>query len=461
MTAPVFALIDCNKFYASCERVFQPELRGKPLVVLSNNDGCVVTLTAEAKALGIRRGMPAFQIAHLLKSGQCAWRSSNYELYASISRHVMKIIAGMTPAIEVYSIDECFADLSGLNEPLTDLGRRIKDRIWQWQRIPTCVGIGETKTLAKLANHLAKEWAAFGGVLNWTELAPSRREKAMSITPASEVWGIGGRTAQKLTGMGIHSVFDFYGMDASFVRRTFGVVLERTWRELHGVPCIPFDPSRRPKQEICRSRSFGHPTSDLNQLISAVSTHLGEAARQLRRQKSLAGELTVFFQTNFFRPDLPQHNAAPTVKLPKPTSDTLELTQTAVRIIEACVRPECAYQRTGVVLRDLHPASGTLSVPTISDSLFDDADASGSAAADLRRAELMKTIDALCRSYSRDVVKTASSSLAAGWEMRRGSLSPCFTTRIDEVWKVNYVDQREEQMDAAGERPAVRKPAAS
>ena len=130
MTAPVFALIDCNKFYASCERVFQPELRGKPLVVLSNNDGCVVTLTAEAKALGIRRGMPAFQIAHLLKSGQCAWRSSNYELYASISRHVMKIIAGMTPAIEVYSIDECFADLSGLNEPLTDLGRRIKDRIW-------------------------------------------------------------------------------------------------------------------------------------------------------------------------------------------------------------------------------------------------------------------------------------------------------------------------------------------
>ena len=158
MTAPVFALIDCNKFYASCERVFQPELRGKPLVVLSNNDGCVVTLTAEAKALGIRRGMPAFQIAHLFKSGQCAWRSSNYELYASISRHVMKIIAGMAPAIEVYSIDECFADLSGLNEPLTDLGRRIKDRIWQWQRIPTCVGIGETKTLAKLANHLAKAW---------------------------------------------------------------------------------------------------------------------------------------------------------------------------------------------------------------------------------------------------------------------------------------------------------------
>ena len=278
MTAPVFALIDCNKFYASCERVFQPELRGKPLVVLSNNDGCVVTLTAEAKALGIRRGMPAFQIAHLLKSGQCAWRSSNYELYASISRHVMKIIAGMTPAIEVYSIDECFADLSGLNEPLTDLGRRIKDRIWQWQRIPTCVGIGETKTLAKLANHLAKEWAAFGGVLNWTELAPSRREKAMSITPASEVWGIGGRTAQKLTGMGIHSVFDFYCMDASFVRRTFGVVLERTWRELHGVPCIPLDPSSRPKLEISRSRSFGHPTSDLNQLISAVSTHLGSFA---------------------------------------------------------------------------------------------------------------------------------------------------------------------------------------
>ena len=165
MTAPVFALIDCNKFYASCERVFQPELRGKPLVVLSNNDGCVVTLTAEAKALGIRRGMPAFQIAHLLKSGQCAWRSSNYELYASISRHVMKIIAGMTPAIEVYSIDECFADLSGLNEPLTDLGRRIKDRIWQWQRIPTCVGIGETKTLAKLANHLAKNSPAWAFIL--------------------------------------------------------------------------------------------------------------------------------------------------------------------------------------------------------------------------------------------------------------------------------------------------------
>ena len=425
MTAPVFALIDCNKFYASCERVFQPELRGKPLVVLSNNDGCVVTLTAEAKTLGIRRGMPAFQIAHLLKSGQCAWRSSNYELYASISRHVMKIIAGMAPAIEVYS--------SGLNEPLTDLGRRIKDRIWQWQRIPTCIGIGETKTLAKLANHLAKAWPAFGGVLNWTELAPSRREKAMSITPASEVWGIGGRTAQKLTGMGIHSVFDFYCMDASFVQRTFGVVLERTWRELHGVPCIPLDPSSRPKLEISRSRSFGHPTSDLNQLISAVSTHLGEAARQLRRQKSLAGELTVFFQTNFFRLDLPQHNAAPTAQLPHPTADTLELTQAAANLVKAHFRGDCAYQRAGVELQDLRPASGTVSAPTTADSLFDEADTSDTACgrlppSELRRTELMQTIDALCRRYSCDIVKTASSSLAAGWEMRRGNLSPCFTT---------------------------------
>lgn len=238
------------------------------------------------------------------------------------------------------------------------------------------------------------------------------------------------------------------------------MVLERTWRELHGVPCIPLDPSSRPKLEISRSRSFGHPTSDLNQLISAVSTHLGEAARQLRRQKSLAGELTVFFQTNFFRPDLPQHNAAPTAQLPHPTADTLELTQAAANLVKAHFRGDCAYQRAGVVLQDLRPASGTVSAPTTADSLFDEADTADTACgrltpSELRRTELMQTIDALCRRYSCNIVKTASSSLAAGWEMRRGNLSPCFTTRIDEVWKVNYVDQREEQMDAAGERPAA------
>lgn len=439
MSRPVFALIDCNRFYASCERVFQPELRGRPLVVLSNNDGCVVTLTDEAKALGIRRGTPAFKIADLLRSGACEWRSSNYELYASISRRVMGIIADMTPAVEVYSIDECFADLTGVEGSLDALGRAVRERILRCQRIPTCVGIAETKTLAKLANRLAKNVPALGGVLNWLDLPPARRERALAITPVADVWGVGGRTEEKLARLGVRTALDFARMDAAWVRRTFGVVLERTWRELNGTPCIPFDPERRPKREICRSRSFGRPVRDPEALAAAVSCHLDEAARQLRRQRSLAGELVVCMHTDFFRPDLPQHSAALAVPLPQPTADTLTLTLLAVALVREHRRPECAYRKAGVILRELVPEAKA-GGPAVCDSLFDEL----TLGEDPRRGELMRTVDGLGRRFGRSVVRPASTRLASGWEMRRGHLSPCFTTRIDEVLKVDYVDVPED-----------------
>ena len=432
----VLALIDANKFYCACERVFQPELRGRPLVVLTNNDGCVAALTPEAKALGVKRGMPAFRLRPLIERGELEWRSSNYELYGSISSRIARIVEGVAPRIERYSIDENFADLTGLPGDPTETAREIKRRIYAWQRIPTCVGVANTKTLAKLANHLAKDWPVFGGVLNWLELSPERREKAMSITPAAEVWGIGGRTLEALSALGVRSVLDFFRMDPAFIRARWGVVLERTWRELHGVPCIPFEEKPAPRAQIIRSRSFGAPVKDADALVSAVSMHMNEAALVLRAQQGVAGMAGVLFHTNFFRPDLPQHSAEQVLTLPRPTNDTLELTAIALNLVRRHFRAGCAYQKAGVILADIRPEAGAEgAVETEAGrqwSLFTEEELTGSP----RRRALMETWDGLVRRWGKDVLAPASTKLAQGWEMRRGHLSRCCTTRGEELLRV-------------------------
>ena len=240
----MYALIDGNTFYASCERVFNPALRGRPVVVLSNNDGCIVTLTAEAKALGLKRGTPLFKVRDVIEKNAVEVFSSNYELYGDMSSRMMRTIASLVPSIEVYSIDECFADVTGI-ESVTELGRMIRSRVLKWVGIPTCVGIAPTKTLAKLSNHIAKRYRIFEGVFNWTELTPERQEKALSTIPAGDVWGVGRQISAALETMGITTALDLKNADEALIRRRFGVTLIRTQKELAGTPCIGACGSRR------------------------------------------------------------------------------------------------------------------------------------------------------------------------------------------------------------------------
>lgn len=424
----IICLIDANKFYCACERVFQPSLRNKALVVLTNNDGCVAALTPEAKALGIKRGMPAFQFRDLVESGQVEWRSSNYELYGSISKNIADILTNMAVRIERYSIDENFLDITGMSGNPTERARLMRKCVMDWQRIPTCVGVANTKTLAKLANHLAKDWPVFGGVLNWLELAPARQRKAMSITPVSEVWGIGARTVEALDKMGVKTVLDFWSLNPSFIRARWGVVLERTWRELHGIPCIPFEENAKPKEQIIRSRAFGKPVTDIESVISAVSKHMSDACISLRRQKSVACEVGVFFHTNYFKDDVPQYSASPVIQLPSGSADTLLLTRTAINLVRRYYRKGFAYQKAGITLSGIKPVAEA----AMPQSLFD----FGPDPKEIRRRALMETLDGLTRIYGRGVVTTGSAALATGWEARHEQLSQRWLTSGSEILRV-------------------------
>ena len=292
ISMPIFLHLDGNSFYCSCERIFRPQLRGKPVVVLSNNDGCIVALTKEAKAAGLKRGMPLFKVKDIVEANKEAVLSSNYELYQSVSYRMQRTIAGMVPKLESYSIDEVFADLTGVKgeDPtkLTSLAQDIRGRVLKWVGIPTCAGIAPTKTLAKLCDHFAKTYPCFNGVVNWLELTEERRNKAMSITPIKEIWGIGSRNREKLEAMGVKTVLDFARLDSALIRKRFTVVLERTQREIRGVSCIPLDEHPEPKQQIVRTRCFATASSDIGTILSAVSVHMAEAVKVLRQQKSAA-----------------------------------------------------------------------------------------------------------------------------------------------------------------------------
>ncbi|MCF0253537.1 MAG: Y-family DNA polymerase [Duodenibacillus sp.] len=425
MTAQRFALIDGNAFYASCERVFRPDLEGRPVVVLSNNDGCVVTRTSEAKALGIKRGAPAFRLASLFAAEGVEVFSSNYELYASLSRRMMLAVASLAPAIERYSIDECFADFSEAADPAA-LGRAVRERVRQWTGIPVCVGVGPTKTLAKLANHLAKDWPALGGVLDWGALEPGRQARALAISPASEIWGIGPRTGGKLRALGVETALDFARMDRAAVRRRFGVALERTWREVNGCPCDGIHEQAPARLQICRSRSFARATPELDAVLSAVASHMEDAVEQLRRQRGEAGRVAVFAHTDAFAAGAPQRALWAEERLSEPASDLITLTAAACALVRSAWAQGYAYKSAGVVLSDIGAEGAPLAAQY---DLF--APDAGRGRARARR--LMQALDELARRYGRRTVRTAVTGLSAGWQMRRERLSPCYTTRVEDV----------------------------
>lgn len=421
---------DVNSAYANMERVFNPKLRDKPVCILSNNDGCIVALTKDAKALGIKRGTPYFKVRDLCEKHGVAVLSSNYELYDAMSSRFHKIVAGFGPVHEAYSIDEAFLDLTGVEtESFTELGRALKARLWKWIGLPVCVGIAPTKTLAKLCDHFAKTYPVYGGVVNWFDLSPERRKKALSITPIGEVWGIGRKTEEKLLREGIENVWQFSQADVFTLRRRYGVVLERTLREIQGISCLPVESVPKPKEQILRSRSFSHATNDRSVLLSSVSTHMTEVARQLRREKAEAKKAGVFFLTSPFKENEPWHAAEPVTELTLPTSDTMRLVEVACRLVEAHWRPGFRYCKAGAFVTDLIP-EGSCSV---TGSLFDLPDEER----DATRRRLMECLDDLTRRFGKGVWKIGSSGLADGWQMKRDRLTPAYLTRWADIMTVS------------------------
>ena len=424
MSAPQFALVDVNNFYVSCERVFQPRFEGVPMVVLSNNDGCAVARSQEVKALGVPMGTPWFKMKDLARKHGILALSSNYTLYGDMSHRVVTVLHGFTPDLEVYSVDESFLRIEqvvALYGDAVQMGHVVKQRIKQWLGLPVCVGVGPTKTLAKLANHMAKKNAQFNGVCDLHAIPKLERLNWMSTIEVSEVWGVGRRLSQRLNAMGIHTVLDLRNSNPSDMRKHFSVVLERTVQELRGVPCLELEDIAPPKQQIMSSRSFGRPIEHVADLCEAVSSYTARAAEKLRTQGSEAGGLYVFLRTNPFKPGDPQYSNQCHITLDMPTDDTLCLTRHAVRAIEQLYLPGFLYKKAGVMLTLL---SGK---QTRQADLFDCPHTRE------KSARLMNTLDRINLQFGKDTLKSAASGIDRAWVMKSDNRTPCYTTRWDEL----------------------------
>lgn len=417
----VFALIDCNSFYASCERVFRPDLAKTPIVVLSNNDGCVIARSYDAKPY-VKMGEPYFQAKEKLRRHGIVAFSSNYALYGDMSERVMSLIESMVPAAEVYSIDECFADLTGVQGSLTQFGRDVRAKVLRCTGIPVGVGIARTKTLAKLANYTAKRLQAHtGGVVDITE--DFKRDWVLRNTEVREVWGIGRRMTAHLEAMGIRMAMDLAKADPRMLRDKFSVVVEKTARELAGTPCLELDEADPPKQEICCSRMFGKRLTELAPIKQAVATYTARAAEKLRAQGSVCKRMRVSIRTGMFNPDEAKYAKGALVELPYPTNDTLLLTRAATEAAGQVYRSGFRYSKAEVLLMDLRQPG------EFSDDLFT---VTQPAACD----RLMSMLDEINGKYGRGTMRTASVPDSPDWGMRREMMSRSYTTRIDQLWRV-------------------------
>ena len=422
----MYALVDGNNFYVSCERVFRPSLEGIPVVVLSNNDGCAVARSNEAKALGIKMGAPWFQIKHFAESDGLVALSANFALYGDLSDRMMSLAAGLGPAQEIYSIDESFIDMAGVRGDLVERSHKIRSRILQWVGIPCGIGIGVTKTLAKLANHIAKTAerkpgsypAHLARVCNLASLSPIELESALSATEVNEVWGVGPRITKQLKADGVNTVLDLFRLDAAMVRRRWSVMLERTVRELQGTPCIGFEDTPAPKQQIACTRSFGHPVTELHELVEAVTEFASRASEKLRKQGSLAGEVLVFIRTSPFRKD-PQYSRSMMVPFRRPTSNTAHIVAAAVAGLKAIYMPGFKLAKAGVMLMELQSA---LVQQRELDLEGDD---------ERDRGMLMVAMDELNQRYGKGSIQMASAGLLGDkrvWSMKQERRTPGYTT---------------------------------
>ncbi|GBG14402.1 DNA polymerase V [Novimethylophilus kurashikiensis] len=419
---PVFALVDANNFYASCETVFNPKLRGRPVIVLSNNDGCAIARSAEAKALGIKMGDPYFKIEKEFRKAGGVALSSNFALYADMSNRVMSLLSEFSARQEVYSIDECFLGMEGHRE-LTSIGLAIRSRILTATGLPVCVGFAPTKTLSKLANHVAKKQPDWNGVCDLTALSASDQDALVGGLDVAEVWGVGRRLASALHDMRITTVRQLRDANPKQIRSRFSVVLERTVLELRGISCLALEEVVPPRQQIVVSRSFGAPVYDLPDLEQAVGTFAARAAEKLRGQSLAAGAVRVFIHTSPFRTQEPQYGKSVTLPFHAACDDTLRITGASLAGLKHIYQPGYAFSKAGVMLDALIARD---KVPV---DLFEMVDGSKS-------QELMRVLDSVNSKFGKGSIATGAACGAPGaWTMRQSNKSPAYTTQWDELPK--------------------------
>ncbi|MDD4993657.1 MAG: Y-family DNA polymerase [Paludibacter sp.] len=417
----MYALIDCNNFYASCERVFNPSLNGKPVVVLSNNDGCVIARSTEAKALGIPMAEPAYKLKELIEKNQVTVFSSNYVLYGDMSHRVMTTISEFAPEMEIYSIDEAFLLLDGFQ--LIDLkayGEKVVRTTTRNTGIPVSMGIAPTKTLAKAANRFAKKYPNYKSVCVID--TDEKREKALKLLDIGDVWGIGRQYATKLRYYSINTGWDFTQRTKSWVRHTMGVVGERTWLELRGTPCVEMDRSTS-KKSICTSRSFGERLTELEPISEAIANFAASCAEKLRKQKSLASILMIFIHTNPHATNQPQYSNQKVIHLPVATNDSTELINFALQGLKSIYKKGYRYKKGGVIVSEIVPER------PLQGNLFDTKDRE-------KFNKVMTVMDNLNASYGKQKVKIAAQGFDRKWKLKNEKLSPCYTTKMEDVLEI-------------------------
>ncbi len=421
-TNEIIALVDCNNFYVSCERVFNPKLEGIPVAVLSNNDGCIVSRSNEIKAMNLPIGTPGFKYEGMIKSKGGILLSSNYTLYADMSNRVMQTLEHFCPDLEIYSIDEAFLNLNGFrSRDISQYCAEIRKTVRKWTGIPVSIGIANTKTLAKIANHTAKKYHGYNGVFNMVK--HPKLDKILESIPVAKVWGIGRQYEKFLIQRKITNARQLRDADEKFIDHYMTSVGHKTVLELKGFSCIDMDEAPGPKKGIVTSKSFSKQVGSLAELQEAVSTYVIRAAEKLRRQRSVAGHLMVFLNTNRFK-DGPQYNNAASTTLFPPTAYTPELISTALKLLDELFAPGFEFKKAGVMLTDIIQEED-VPLTFMAENYLDD-----------KRKVLMDVIDAVNKYMGQDTVFYASAGIQKDWEMKRAKLSPRYTTRWSEIPKV-------------------------
>jgi len=415
----MIALADCNNFYASCERVFRPELEGKPVLVLSNNDGCVIARSNEVKALGIKMGEPAFKIKEIIRKNKVHVFSTNFMLYGDMSNRVMSILKQESSAIEIYSIDEAFMDMSeigGVEEKAILLRAQVK----QWTGIPISIGLAHTKVLAKIANHIAKKYRKNGVfVLEGTDLI----ERALKFFPVEDLWGIGRQTAKLLHKNNIKTAWQLAQCDDRWIKRNLNITGLKLVKELRGEIYYPLGVVQAPKKNICTSRSFGKEVESIDELRESVSTFASNCAKKLRDQNTVCKKVSVFILTNPFKPEAKQYQGYQILEFPTATNDSLEISKMALQGLRNIFKEDCIYKKAGVIVHDISPES------QLQLSMFDTVDRA-------KRKSLMSTFDSINNKMGGDSVRLTIQGFDRKWKMKQEQLSPCYTTRISELLDV-------------------------
>lgn len=416
----MFALVDVNSFYASCEKVFRPDLRDVPVVVLSNNDGCVIARSAEAKAIGIKMGDPYFKMKDQLRRHNVKVFSSNYALYADMSQRVMSVLEEMSPSVEIYSIDEAFLDVTGMNNymPLEQFGREVREKVKRHTHLTVGVGIGPTKTLAKLANHAAKKWTKTGGVVDLSNV--DRQRKLLNLVAVEDVWGVGRRISKKLNAMGIETALQLADSSAWIIRKNFNVVLERTVRELRGEPCLGIEEFSPVKQQIICSRSFGERITDYEEMRQAICAYAERASEKLRGERQYCRQISVFVRTSPHATNEVFYGNQSGGKLHTPSNDTRDIIRMATEALDRIWRDGHRYMKAGVMLGDFY-SQGVAQL-----GLFDDNRPKPNS------EKLMRLVDGINQSNT-GKLWFAGQGVQKSWAMKRDMLSPAYTTRVADM----------------------------